>query len=79
MDNATYEEPTILNVNVGINYIQTHFIQILLFAMVFVIIYAVDYIAHINMVLYSMPSSRMIGLHSSPVQGLLKHRKKIKK
>ncbi len=77
MDNFD-EEISLWDINSITNFIKDNFIQILLLLSVFIIIYVIDYITHINAILYGLPSA-IPGLPSpntsipiSPVEKVIK-------
>jgi len=88
MDNFDGEF-SLWDINSITNFIKDNVIQILMLLSVFIIIYVIDYITHINAILYGLPSA-IPGLPSqnnaipiSPVEKVIKrktrHRNKVLK
>ena len=66
MDIVEDNEFSIYNINSVVNYMQNNSFQILLFFLVFLIIYVVDYISTINSIL-NLNNNSMIGLNNNMI------------
>jgi len=75
MDNYDNEEASFWYI---FTYIKDHFIQILMFLGVFIIIYAVDYISNINSAIFSMPSP-ILGLNQRQLLSIPSKKRKVSK